>query len=631
MVNRERRKNAGKRMAILGKKMEEEDDAFWSHETWAEDEDSGNESFRESDEDSALRKDVFDSDFNDSESDNEDEEVAAGEAEERELMKSERAKRNQNTYKMPGAKHPGGQKRRRGFPGANKRVLGEGFNAGIVLNLPHESFDSLSYFESISEKRKTFQPLEQMQQSTPLLPTDMKTASTPLLEHQPPPSVQLPPSSTLSTSTKSTSKAKTKPSFVPVRKATRSMQVSSRESRSTHGARKKREVSSSRRGDSTTRQKTPTSKTAVASKRKRYSQEELLLEAVHDTELENRRWLHGRKRVQDQYNREKDSNLSGLRDKNKGKNIIQKFHSRRGCLITLTYPEMDSVPEILTRQHQSINQQHRSQQLNRCVITGKIGKYKDPLTKQPYHNIDAFKELRRRHKEGIPIVNVRAVTNMKKESKNKGKMLCASSQPSSVKKTSLPKSEMKEQSAQVADGSKSRKKTTSNRMEPKDESSAINTHHKLPFQSPKPPQKLIDNGSKSQSKSAESSKPHPSDATSQQQISCIEKLAFSWGSKSNLSVQNNNTNAPISPGGRRLSPRQRKPSEKVLEAIASQSGKDDGIKPFSTSSLLNHQKAGNSKNKNLIGHSSSSEVAIVMPESNVPQPIGFQIPSVDGT
>ena len=138
VVNRERRKNAGKRMAILGKKMEEEDDAFWSHETWAEDEDSGNESFRESDEDSALRKDVFDSDFNDSESDNEDEEVAAGEAEERELMKSERAKRNQNTYKMPGAKHPGGQKRRRGFPGANKRVLGEGFNAGIVLNLPHE-------------------------------------------------------------------------------------------------------------------------------------------------------------------------------------------------------------------------------------------------------------------------------------------------------------------------------------------------------------------------------------------------------------------------------------------------------------------------------------------------------------
>ena len=159
-------------------------------------------------------------------------------------------------------------------------------------------------------------------------------------------------------------------------------------------------------------------------------------------------------------------------------------------------------------------------------------------------------------------------------------------------------------------------------METKDD----NTHHKLPFQSPKPPQKFIDNGSKSQSKSAESS-----NATSQQQISCIEKLAFSWGSKSNLSVQNNNTNAPISPGGRRLSPRQRKPSEKVLEAIASQSGNDDGIKPLSTSSLLNHQKAGNSKNKNLIGHSSSSEVATVMPESNVPQPIGLQIQSMDGT
>ena len=38
------------------------------------------------------------------------------------------------------------------------------------------------------------------------------------------------------------------------------------------------------------------------------------------------------------------------------------------------------------------------------MITGKPGRYKDPITNLPYHNLAAFKELRRRHDDGIPIL-----------------------------------------------------------------------------------------------------------------------------------------------------------------------------------------------------------------------------------
>eukprot|EP00536_Pseudo-nitzschia_multiseries_P001642 jgi/Psemu1/283167/fgenesh1_pg.21_\ len=389
IVNRERRKNAGKRMAVLGKKMEEEDDTFWSHETWAEDEDSGNESFHESDEDSALRKDVFDSDFNDSESDNEDEEVAAGEAEERELQKSERSKRRQKNnahtaYRNLDVDSSNRGKGRRGLAGGMKRAMGEGSNA-----------------------------------------------------------------------------------------------------------------------------------------------EELLLEAVHETEPENQRWLYGRKRVQDQNDREKDSNASGLRDRYRGKKIIQKFHSRRGCLITLTFPEMDSVPEILTRRQQPTQQhpnqravqgaQQHSQQISqtipsmsskelelqekqnqskRCVITGKPGVYRDPITKHAYHDIAAFKELRKRYKNGEPIEKERVVvgscskSNNGMEGSNKRK-----AQPNTVQNGVLSRKRIAKDdksksvpsivgSGEIPEMSEGGKRN----QHPKTiQSSAININNKLPFQSPKPP------------------------------------------------------------------------------------------------------------------------------------------------
>ena len=701
-VNRERRKNAGKRMAILGKKMEEEDDAFWSHETWADEEDSGNESFHESDEDSALRKDVFDSDFNDSESDNEDDEVAAGEAEEREMRKSERRKRSQNStnkgYKNPDSNLPtlGGHKRRRGFAGGSKRAIGEGFNAGIVLNLPPESFDSLSYSTSISEKRIALQQLAfaqtltltqtQTQQSTSLqsttaAATDTKSSSTPhnnnLVEQPILPPMPLAPSTT-SSSIKAKAKAKAKTIPISARKLTRSSKASLRERQSTQGVRKLRgnvkapsRLAPTRLGDvsttltacaptptsarkaSSSNSSDTTSRVSTAAKRKRFAQEELLLEAVLETEPENQRWLHGRKRIQDQYNRDKGPNAGGLRDKYRGKKIIQKFHSRRGCLITLTFPEMDSVPEILTRRQQrrpvlseqpssssskEILQQQQQQLLSHCVITGKRGKYKDPLTNYPYHDLAAFKELRRRHKDGVAIVSKRVVATSSKcngDMKDNSNIRKASStstrkNPGSKRKPS--KGEKNKQSSTIVDSTSEKNKSTIlNNIEKlkKLSMSATNAHRKLPFQSPKPPPRPAMNGSSSiLPKASGGSKRHPSNGntivTNQQQASSVENLAFSWGAADGTS------NSQVSPSSRRLSPRKWKPSEKVLETISMLPGKDNGggiatvprglgIQPLLTSSSPNHQSLDNSIKKStadctpVVTRPSSSAASETMP------------------
>ncbi len=581
VVNRERRKNAGKRMAILGKKMTEEDEAFWSHDTWADDDDSGNESFHESDEDSALQKDVFDSDFNDSESDNEDEEVAAGEAEERELRKSERAaKSNNNAYKQPG-----GHKRRRGFPGVGKRVLGEGFNAGIVLNLPPESHDSLAYLELIAERRRAYLESLQTQQSTPVQPAAVAittdTKMTPALNNSLAPPVGPPlPSPFPVTTPKVTIKSKAKPPKpVPERKQTRASKASLK----AQGVRKLRG-----RGEPIT-PAAPTRKAAAASgsdtttraKRKRFAQEELLWEAVHDTEPENQRWLHGRKRVQDQHNLDKDSN-AGLRDRYRGKKVVQKFHSRRGCLITLTFPEMDAVPEILTRRHESTKapppaqnppiagakqesstlptptlQQHQHQlPSNRCVITGKAGKYKDPLTKYPYHDLAAFKELRRRHKAGIAIVTRPVVTKSagsEGATARKAPGNAARAIPAKKKTAKAAKKKPAVASAGTVMNATTAKKEA-------ELPSSVNPVPKLPFQSPKPPSRPSTNGGSTHPPNASRS------ATNPQQSNIVDKIGFNWGTKPGSTTNTKGTTSPASP--RRLSPRKWKPSEKVLETIS---------------------------------------------------------------
>jgi hypothetical protein len=598
-TGRERRKTAGRRMSVLVGKAQEEDDAFWGHDTWNED-DSDNESFRESEEDSDLAKDEFDSDFDESESDNEDEEAAAGEAAELELQQNERAAkqaRKGGVYMDKKAVGGPGKKRQR-------RIMGEGSNAGVVLNFPKQMADSLAMQQQL---------MEQQQQSTTTNDATAAVVTSLFLESAPStsteqvtelslPSPQQTPMevSPLSPTTKPTTTKRAPKTSDPV--LAKSTLVSTRERRSTHGVRKLRDTRSTPAKNSATASNNRrganqhTTGKAATTKRKRYTQEELLIEAVHETEPENKRWLLARKRVQDQ--NEKDANANALRNQQRGK-VIQKFHSRRGCLITLTFPEMDAVPEILTRRPQQVHNTTTNVQSatgtnngesedqtevaypaslstpkndpTKCVITGKPARYRDPLTKSPYYDVAAFKELRRRHDAGLHIDQTSAAATTQAPNS-------ASSNPDATTGTS--EADTKPRAIQSATTNQKPTPPSSTTQKPAKKMpakrpSAKSTgakktspaSSKLPFQSPKPDPPQIP--------SAASNPPNSSSATSAAKPdSSLAHLAFSWGNGG--TPGQSSTESPISPSGRRLSRRKWKPSEKVLQTIA-MSPKKDGV------------------------------------------------------
>lgn len=174
VAERQRRATAGKRMTELVGEDLIKDQAFWSHETWnehdntgnGEHDEDGNASFHESDEDSALRRDEFDSDFDDSESDNDEAmHEQEGAEQEAQLLRDERREKQQQQQSKQ-LRHPFPRKpiprgrtakatgaaaaaasyvdlAKRGRQALLKKkkpgkkiITGEGMNAGIVLNLP---------------------------------------------------------------------------------------------------------------------------------------------------------------------------------------------------------------------------------------------------------------------------------------------------------------------------------------------------------------------------------------------------------------------------------------------------------------------------------------------------------------
>jgi YL1 nuclear protein/YL1 nuclear protein C-terminal domain len=354
-------------MTSLVGNAQEEDDAFWGHETWADD-DSGNESFRDSDQDSAHRKDEFDSDFNDSETDNEDEERAAGADKERELLRQERSNRQGKSNYTDVAKAG------RGMMQKPRRAFGNGMNAGLVLNVPpsmvsNSAVSTTSIPGSGSGSAMPIQTLAAAATGSSLPPVPLSPpAKRPRLTSE------RGVNATLASARQRRSQSKKRDSrnTMPTYSETASQQ-SNKRPRSHVGLTKKE-------------------------KRRQYFQEELLLEAVKETEPDNHRWLLARKRVQESADQDKDA-MAALRDKHRGKNVIQKYHSRRGCLITLTFPEMDAVPELLTRKSEPPKIPERLV----CIITGKPARYRDPKTGKGYFDSAAFQELRRRHEAGISL------------------------------------------------------------------------------------------------------------------------------------------------------------------------------------------------------------------------------------
>lgn len=335
VTSRERRSTAGKRMSSLVGKAQEDDDAFWGHETWAED-DSGNDSFRESDEDSEARNDEFDSDFNDSESDHDAEEEAAGAEAEAELQRQERSLKRKQKFDVAKAGRDLMQKKK---GKGKKRAMGDGINAGLVLNFPP------------------------MGAGAALAPAAAPVPSAPVA---------------------------VKAKKAPQRRSSPRSPAGKKRSLRAATVSKSQQAASKRKATAAT-----TSTTTTKKKQKRFTQEELLLEAATVTEPENERWLLARKRIQ----QTEDVLQKGSQEDKRGK-VICKFRSRRGCLNSLTFPEMDHVPDILARKHVA---PVKTKVPTECVITGKKARYRDPKTMLGYHDIAAFKELRRRFNAGEPL------------------------------------------------------------------------------------------------------------------------------------------------------------------------------------------------------------------------------------
>lgn len=419
---RERRATAGKRMTFLAGQELENDQAFWGHETWQEDSDS----FHSSDADSDAVMDEFDSDFDESESDHEDEEEALGAAEEREIAVDERNKNKRGSGAAAAYTDTKNKKKVAGLVGAGvvkkgrwsrgKRIMGDGLNAGIVLNIPpaYQLQQQEQPPAAVAAALATTQlSVSSVQTSQPLA-----TAATAPTGADGAALFQIPLASTfsagpaadaaiaipLSASSSTTAVIKLPQPLPPRKKAPLGPTLAAtRVRRNTEGRVRGSTAASTKAATKTpaaaSKAVTPTTKQLKKGKRA-FTQEELLLEAVKETEPENERWLLGRKRSQAEKD-DKESSALGGGDGQKGGKVIEKFVSRRGYLNTITFPDMDHIPELL--RHYGNNSTASPSKKAACVITGKVARYRDPKTGMGYHDAAAFKELRRRHAAMVPL------------------------------------------------------------------------------------------------------------------------------------------------------------------------------------------------------------------------------------
>jgi len=282
-------------MADLVGEAADEDESFWTHDTWADG--SDDDEFSEEE----AKPDVYDSDFNDTESDSDSEE----DSDEEVLRKTEKKTKTQesvagNRYKEPGAIAP-----------KPKAAALKGTSGGAGTTTPR--------------------PLKRSSSSISVGSTD-----TP-----------------------------------------RSLRGSTKEKSDVAESERKRlkTQSDSKRS----------SRPAQVVVRHVFTQKELLLEALQTEEV-NLQWLSGQR-----YNN--DSRLDSEKPAKKGRaeGCIRKV-SRRGTYDTVTFTNVDTMPVVfnLAEPEPPVK--------SRCVITGAVAKYFDPLTCQPYASAEAFKVLRVRYK-----------------------------------------------------------------------------------------------------------------------------------------------------------------------------------------------------------------------------------------
>eukprot|EP00586_Coscinodiscus_wailesii_P018249 CAMPEP_0172493506 /NCGR_PEP_ID=MMETSP1066-20121228/24963_1 /TAXON_ID=671091 /ORGANISM="Coscinodiscus wailesii, Strain CCMP2513" /LENGTH=611 /DNA_ID=CAMNT_0013263711 /DNA_START=475 /DNA_END=2310 /DNA_ORIENTATION=+ len=367
VLSRSRRSTAGKRMSVLVGKALDDDAQFWSHSTWKEDknndESSDDGSYNVNDEAEENRVDAFDSDFDDSES---EEEEGDDDDEEKRAVLEDKATKKKGNYAEPKNIRSAGRNLLRKKKPKRTKAAGTGENAGLVLNIPANFGQTTTIATDGNAAAKDCVSIAPRSTISDISPVG-RTRSSPSRRQSP---------------------SKTLASFRSRRFITRTARTTTKE----------KTVDSQHNHKEAERDTARRAKVLALSKKKtgkrKYAQDELLIEAANETEAENERWILGRKRIQQVVEDKKRIESAKAEFK-----LASRFHSKRGCYNTISFPDMDSVPKLFQKSETPIKRKRDEF----CVITGLKARYRDPLTGKSYHNKDAFRELRRRHRAGEPL------------------------------------------------------------------------------------------------------------------------------------------------------------------------------------------------------------------------------------
>ncbi|KAL7547832.1 hypothetical protein ACHAWF_011107 [Thalassiosira exigua] len=392
----------------------------------------GEGSYRASDDDSSAAVDKFDSDFDESESDegqgDEDGEEVEEErdlrAQERRDAAAKRRKRRGGAGVVPSSsssssKSAGRELMKKKTGKMTKRgPLGEGWNQGLVLNRPPATVGAAPEAASAGVAAAVAAgpvaapppPAEAAAAPGASIPavarSEPRHASKPPLPRRPPPPPPPPPvTRNLRAGPTSAAAAAAKPPAA--------------------ARKRQREAAASER---------------KRSQRRQFTQEELILEAIRSTETESARWLGGRKRSKEDAARKEEAGADGRARATSGdRKLAHRFRSRRGCPNTWTFVDMDRIPDALVQGRRrgaaspgrgpaargipassgrspggpaprgnsparrrrrgggkSEADEDAEGRGEKCVVTGKVARYRDPATMLGYHDLAAYKDLRRR-------------------------------------------------------------------------------------------------------------------------------------------------------------------------------------------------------------------------------------------
>ncbi|GMI10418.1 hypothetical protein TrVE_jg5633 [Triparma verrucosa] len=382
-LTRKKRGNAGANLkkeisrykGEVEEEVDEADEGFWNQDFFKDDD---NDSFNEDEVSDEDKVDKFDSDFNDSEEENEEVESEPEEEEEDGKRK--------NVYSDPGGTKKKAKKYKAqpiiGKKRPAPKTQGTGFNKGLTLGgLAMGNMDSATLLR-VKEERE-------MQREAYMngLGEQEAAAERPSSSKRPKPTTP-----------------------------TLGVGLTTRKS-STKGSLRDRTTLSKVMSDGTVKPSTSSpksmsspSKAKVKEKKERkpkhnITQEFLLTECVTKTEPGNKKWLLGRRR------NTKDEKIGEVKSRNDLTNVAARFSSKsrlgiggQGMYNTLTFPQVESVPEILKKKVTTADVmatiKPNVRKNLKCAVTGVKAKYFDPKTGLGYCDKESFKEIRRHYYNG---------------------------------------------------------------------------------------------------------------------------------------------------------------------------------------------------------------------------------------